>query len=1638
MVVVRYDASTASDGRQYPSVQRKVYLAPEVTTAVTPIIQFPVDTRSLQFIDGTDTAHLTFAGRHPGLSVDVEANGLSFEDGSTAGFVTMTQVPTFALPVPVSGKAPPGKLWRMEPAGIRLTGTVAFTLPNLSQLAPKRLALLLAYDPASRSMQRVGFGRASDDGSKIVPLPGVVVNSLEYVGYAPLDDTQSAAVEPVLAQLGIGGGATDGGQGRLLRIKEEPWWKRALSNAIIAQAHAQALLGLFTPAFATYDQSSLTTSGLTTIFGKVRTPRQREVQIQLIDPLEAAFPSSMPVSRKNPLHIDFTASEATNNTAGGYAGPITGRLSAVSPTGSTIAVPNGEVWTGTADGGVEVVGNVPLLFGKTTIHLEGIATFGHNETVLEASLVRAPDAGPDDGLLTVKKLSSGEDEELVAGTVRFSNTRVTVTSEADQSSVTGASGGYSVIESLWGAADVIACADVPIASKPVERPNGRVEMVGDTFSACSVNTTVYPGMSQRLDVVVDARVLYGAVRFANKDGTPVHVLCGSADAGSSWSADGGALDAISESDIKTTEVHFFKASNLETPIAKVAYVLPEPGICEGDDSDAGVDAGVYTRVRIGPADRFKAAQRESNRVACAALSDPTVRTADDEVFWRLNCAPELGFFSGLQAGDKLVVFAINHATGYAGISNITVPAITSNPDPSGACAADDAAGGPQQVTENGETYTISRCTIQDLGVPANLTLFPPEIDVRMTRQAVEEGYQSHPVKHLIRTSGGATTKDQFLQVETHWRVRRKPNNDPSTAYDGGPPILCTGKLCPDAGPIVDVGNQGPLLEQFCSEVDPLSSAAKDCLQDDSELTDVPAGVPPLKGSVVRVTGSAVEDPYVVGFDMKPRRSTAALALGTTVDGTRITNTLLRSNYYLHVIGYAIKPRDTNQDGVLEANETGDLKQPDSQSPPPAFAQGSGPIGVPAAALQIKNVYSAFETDGGVRLRYDRALEHEVRVFDIQEAIAKADGPDGGTVLSETQGAAPDDSAYQLFLRLQQPDPARTGPQLSDFAIRLGSDAFGIECKVKADSAAGTLTGDCNGADLDEVISVHDVLYLEAYLRGNAENAIYRFNFQGLAARKDYVTAGSTFTAENANKTDSELGTANRPISQPAFTTFPIKPSELSSGSIRVCVDDCNKKVLDSATLTYAGGNYTISNETGKGDEALEKLKDVGTESARFFRLLIPNEYAGLPGGGVDPPQIILELSPLTPKPVPPFTRVLGRPKGAFNGEHSEATGQATLGGVNLADGHLALDFEDFSAPEFMTQVRFVRTYNNQNDDFTEMGHGWTHNFHGEVVQENEHRYTVIIGSQSYDFPRCNSNADCPSDNSHGGTLTILGDDPDLTITFEHPDGRQFWFQRKAQNSDRKGRHRWLLEAIDDGHARQTAPNGAGWVRLEYFDQTNLLRTVHRNGGTVELDFQYEGPDRATSPDRPGPFRVRAESEDLQLLTAVTLRAGDLTRYTTSFAYDEATTNLLSAFTLGTAPDVVTVPQLWQYGYDPLQPAPKGFSRWVLANELNTAQLLLNGQVQWDARYLRELPEGDQPYPHLAVAEVVTSVVLPGYNRKPFTIGYSGGTGRSILRPDGVPVTVTLNGYGAPNLFQLPGTSTATQWENDTTEGAKVA
>src|SRR5690606_13155409 len=130
-----------------------------------------------------------------------------------------------------------------------------------------------------------------------------------------------------------------------------------------------------------------------------------------------------------------------------------------------------------------------------------------------------------------------------------------------------------------------------------------------------------------------------------------------------------------------------------------------------------------------------------------------------------------------------------------------------------------------------------------------------------------------------------------------------------------------------------------------------------------------------------------------------------------------------------------------------------------------------------------------------------AREHEFRVLEVGSAqvTARTDRGERPVNEGETPGgppaASPADLSYEFLLSLIEPEePGRAGTLSGEYALRLGSDSFGIDCPIELDTTTNTLRGTCEGEYLPDVLSANDIVYLEVFLRGNAENVLYRFNF----------------------------------------------------------------------------------------------------------------------------------------------------------------------------------------------------------------------------------------------------------------------------------------------------------------------------------------------------------------------------------------------------------------------------------------------------------------------------------------------------------------------------------------------------------------
>ncbi|MCE9670030.1 DUF6531 domain-containing protein [Myxococcus stipitatus] len=1670
--VVRFEGGTTRDGGPLPTVRRLMTLQPEAETFDTPLVLTPVDTASARRVLTTQALHVDFGPAQDELVIDGPAESLLFEDGGVEGTLTATRLDGVALPLKLESNATPTAMWQVGPAGVRVQHPVLLRFPNVTTLGAGRYVVVLAHEPRNHLVARVGLARVTSDGTAVETEEPLDLRSLELIGYMALTEEQDAIVRQAI---GVPSTSGDGGtqEGALPPLPPRaPLWKRALDALVYGEAHAQSMLGLF-PQLDAFIQEMVPA----VVSGALRAPQERQLAVEptaeltafIAVPQQVTFPYAMPVS--------FVARREATGTA---PERIDAFLAAKTGAGMDILPPAGESWSastqGTSEPEVQLAGHVDLTRGTTVITLG--ARMG-TELRTQSITVQAVPVG-DAGAGAYRLVFTRDEQSTTGGVplqsvVRFPNMRVTVTGPGPtMSGTTSDKGEYGIPVSVAGGESMgIACADVPLGPRPIlgkDPDTGAAvvhSMVMASYPTCSPTFWVSSGRQTRADILVDARLLHGALHFVDREGHSLRQECASPDAGSTLDPDSGTYSTISNADITRTEVHFFRADDLEHPIAQFTVGIPYEE-CEPSQPGQRIPQGHYARVRVGPTTPYKRAIRERCRELNPSIDDdpsaapPPSLEDEDRAYYERECRDNRENFLRLTAGDPLVVVAVNHATGHTGMTRVQVPPIVKwRPGPDGRCAEDDELG-PLKVEEFGQVASISRCSLEELGIDVPVYLYPPEIDVRVWRSAEADGVRQDAPPTLIRHGGAATTRDTYVHVDTHWRVRtmapvewrtedggvRETPADlglPPEWFDGGVAACRSG----DAGtPCVpgmlrDEGVSGRLLET-CSEYGEgaAGSATKSlaCLRA-GDLEDVPSGVPPLAGRVVRVTGSAAEEPAVAQFGVVPGRGSAALQAAmrvVTPGGQRVTlGNLPRANYYLHIVGHEVFPRDEDGDGVLTPEER--------NSRPPDFSEPTEdhPAGLPTWAVGMKNVYSSLDPDGFRVLRYDRDREHEFRVLELTDPKVRARGAlDSRELEGDSAEADPDDLAYEFLAELLEPvDEGRATTPVGDYVVRFGGDAYGVECDIRVEDDA--LTGTCDSEFIDDVLSANDLLYLELYLSGNADNVLYRFNLMGVSTRVDLLKAGSEFSARRSVETGSDgASVKDRSVSIPATARFALDPGVIQRGRVKVCTSEaCEAGTLvkQADVSLLANGTYGVTQSPdGLAEDPLEQLSQTGLNASRLFSLPLPASLVPMPGSGAESRRIFLIQEIEEPEPRR-LVQTLGRPKGVFESANARAPGQLTVQGINVADGHLSFEHEDFAVPQLAEVVRFARTYNNQSSLVSPTGVGWTHNYDGFVQEERLGRYTVVIAGQAYDFPSCatvdedaRTAEGCATDRSHGMRLNVKSREGQVLAVVETASGVVYEFKTRARGYASDERRRWLLDRFHDGHGRA---NGEGWTHLTYKPDSNLVDTVERTPGRLQLKLTYVPVDLE---DEEVAYRLRnlARNQGFELLDGVELRlkTDGTVLHALDFTHDKRG-NLSSVARTSALPAT----QVWEYEYAPLPTQLSGHKLWRASNEVTKARLKLSPPtggtpvVQWQVAYGRTATSA--AYAHVTPAEVVTSVVGTGMPAPGWIIAALDATTRVITRPDGVQVTLDLNEYGNTSATQVPGLGTSTvAWGSDVRGG----
>src|SRR5262249_38021188 len=152
-------------------------------------------------------------------------------------------------------------------------------------------------------------------------------------------------------------------------------------------------------------------------------------------------------------------------------------------------------WSAQGLGSATVATEVEFPLGTSELTLQASTDRNDVQTRLKVEVTPDGDGGPNSALLTISKVADpSATENLIGGAVRFSNVRVSVTADTDQSGVTGPSGKYGVTL-VTSVTDAISCAEMPLGPGLVPRKdafgNTRYEFQAINFASCSPVYTVF-------------------------------------------------------------------------------------------------------------------------------------------------------------------------------------------------------------------------------------------------------------------------------------------------------------------------------------------------------------------------------------------------------------------------------------------------------------------------------------------------------------------------------------------------------------------------------------------------------------------------------------------------------------------------------------------------------------------------------------------------------------------------------------------------------------------------------------------------------------------------------------------------------------------------------------------------------------------------------------------------------------------------------------------------------------------------------------------------------------------------------------------------------------------------------------------
>ena len=196
----------------FPPLSFDLVLVPNAANSLpAPVALPPLELTNMVDFDNTQDVELTVDGIDL-LKMIVKAGSVTLADGSVPSpanpiELSLNQVHTDDVPMPMPDGAAPPFTWTLQPAGTHFDPPVEVHFPNMSGLAPGSIGYFLSFNHDTNRFEIIAQGSVSEDGSTIVSDSGSGITVAGWGGICPPYSVTADCESCTVAISGAPGGA---------------------------------------------------------------------------------------------------------------------------------------------------------------------------------------------------------------------------------------------------------------------------------------------------------------------------------------------------------------------------------------------------------------------------------------------------------------------------------------------------------------------------------------------------------------------------------------------------------------------------------------------------------------------------------------------------------------------------------------------------------------------------------------------------------------------------------------------------------------------------------------------------------------------------------------------------------------------------------------------------------------------------------------------------------------------------------------------------------------------------------------------------------------------------------------------------------------------------------------------------------------------------------------------------------------------------------------------------------------------------------------------------------------------------------------------------------------------------------------